>query len=412
MERKFIKSGIPGLDEILGGGVLEGSVIAVSGPTGIGKSTLAAQFLYNGAVESDEPGIYICLEESRRDFFFHNSGYEWDFQSLEKDHRFILLDYPIHEVDQIVTQSSAIAEIIANTGTKRVVIDSIMPIALYFKNEEERKRGFLKLIENLHKWNVTTLIVSEDMKMANSDVRPSSEFGIESFADGWINMFFKYDEKAMDRTRYLEVIKMKGVAHSHRAFPALLGNSGFALMHELAPQKPAKAKPPAPKPEKPPEETVVSIEPGELMLPQPLEEERPEREEAKPEPAPEPPMRPLSSKRKLVRDEEMEQLKKLLEEEAGPAPKKEAAPKKKPAPKEPKAGPGGPSRPPQAPPQQAPAPKAPPSRPAPAAKMAPPAKAAPQKPLARPSGRPAPAKMSPSIQARLEEVKKKIMKKK
>ncbi|HSB47349.1 MAG TPA: ATPase domain-containing protein, partial [Candidatus Bilamarchaeum sp.] len=131
MEQRFVKSGIPGLDSILGGGFLEGSVVTVSGPTGSGKSTLAAQFIHSGAMEG-EPGMYICLEENRRDFFFHNSGFNWDFMSLEKDRKFILLDYPIHEVDQIVSQAAAISEIISSTGTKRVVIDSIMPIALFF----------------------------------------------------------------------------------------------------------------------------------------------------------------------------------------------------------------------------------------------------------------------------------------
>jgi circadian clock protein KaiC len=352
MERKFIKTGIPGLDSILGGGLLEGSVVTVSGPTGSGKSTFASQFIYSGAMEYDEPGMYICLEENRRDFFFHNSGYEWDFPALEKDRKFILLDYPIHEVDQIVNQSAAIAEIINSTGTKRVVIDSIMPIALYFKGDDERKRGFLKFIENLHKWNVTTMIVSEDLKMSDSGARPSSEFGIESFTDGWINLFYKYDEKTMERSRYVEVIKMKGISHSSRAYPALLGNSGFAVVHEAANHL---AKPKAQ--EKKREETVISIEPGEITLPHPVPESKP----AKPPPPPEAPIKPLSAKKRLVKDEEMEQLRKLLDEEPG-KPQKSAPKASKPAP--------------------------------------------------RPAARPAPTKMTPSIQARLDEVKKKIMKKK
>ena len=74
MERRFIRSGIPGLDEVLGGGFLEGSIVAVSGPTGSGKSTFASQFLYNGASQYDEPGLYIAIEESRADFFFHMGG--------------------------------------------------------------------------------------------------------------------------------------------------------------------------------------------------------------------------------------------------------------------------------------------------------------------------------------------------
>jgi len=250
MERKFIKSGIPGLDEVLGGGILEGSIVTVSGPTGAGKSTFAAQFIHNGATGSDEPGLYISIEESRKDFFFHISGYKWDFGSLERDRKFILLDYPIHEVDQIVNQSGAIAEIISSTGVKRVVIDSIMPIALYFKNDEERRTGFLKFIENLRKWNTTTLIVSEDMK--NHPVsRPGSEYSIESFTDGWVNLFFRYDDRNMERMRYVEVVKMKGVNHSAKSYPVSLTDSGFSLVGAGGPAKPA---PKPPKAEPPPKQ--------------------------------------------------------------------------------------------------------------------------------------------------------------
>lgn len=246
MERKFIKSGIPGLDEVLGGGILEGSIVTVSGPTGAGKSTFAAQFLYNGAMESNEPGLLISIEESRKDFFFHMSGYEWDFASLERDRKFILLDYPIHEVDQIVTQPSAIQEIINSTGVKRVVIDSIMPVALFFQDTEARKSGFLKFIENLRKWGVTIMIVSEDTKIAGSGSRPGSEYGIESFTDGWINLFFRYDDRNMERMRYIEIVKMKGVAHSTKAYPVLLTKKGFSVVHEppkpLLEEKPMKEK--------------------------------------------------------------------------------------------------------------------------------------------------------------------------
>lgn len=230
MERRFVKSGIPGLDNILGGGLLEGSVISLSGPTGSGKSTFGAQFIYNGVVQSKEPGLYISIEESKRDFFFHMSGYKWDFPRLERERKFILLDYPIHEVDQIVEQSSAIQEIINSTGAKRVVIDSIMPIALYFKGEDERKTGFLKFIDNLRKWGTTTFIISEDTRMGHAGLSPSSQYGIESFTDGWINLFFRYDEETMGRRRYVEVIKMKGVEHSSKAYRATLDNDGFKVL--------------------------------------------------------------------------------------------------------------------------------------------------------------------------------------
>jgi len=253
MERRFIRSGIPGFDKVLGGGFLEGSIVAVSGPTGSGKSTFASQFVYNGASQFDEPGLYISIEESRSDFFFHMGGFDWNFTELEKDKKFILLDYPIHEVDQILNQYGAVQEIINSTGVRRVVIDSIMPIALFFQTEDERKKGLLRLIDNIRKWKVTTLLVSEDLKATEPGQIPNSLYGIETYSDGWINLSYRYDEKSKERARFVEVLKMKGVAHSSRAYPLRITRSGFEVLDEgaapVAPEKPAaKPKPAATSP--------------------------------------------------------------------------------------------------------------------------------------------------------------------
>jgi len=226
----MIKSGVPGLDKVLGGGFLEGSITALSGPTGSGRSTLAVQFLYNGTMQYNEPGLYISIEESKNDFFFHMSGYTWDLANAEKERKLIFLDYPIYEVDQILEQYGAIQEIINSTGVKRVVVDSIMPIALFFPSEDERKKGFLKLIDNIRKWNATTLIIAEDTNSSQIGNLPHTAYNVESFTDGWINMPYSYDPKKGDRTRFVEVIKMKGVMHSTKLYPAVISDNGFTIL--------------------------------------------------------------------------------------------------------------------------------------------------------------------------------------
>ncbi|MFA6530649.1 MAG: ATPase domain-containing protein, partial [Candidatus Micrarchaeia archaeon] len=143
LKREFIKSGIDGLDELLGGGFLRNSTFTLSGPTGSGKSTFGMQFLVEGAVKEKQPGLYICIEETKDSTYFHMSGYKWDLNSLEKSKQLVFLDYPIYEVDQFLAQNSAIAEIINTLGIERVVVDSIMPVALLFENEDDRKKGFL-----------------------------------------------------------------------------------------------------------------------------------------------------------------------------------------------------------------------------------------------------------------------------
>lgn len=244
MDRRLIKSGIQGLDEILGGGLLEGSIITISGPTGSGRSTMALQFLYNGAMVHDEPGLYISIEESKQDFFFHMSGYTWDLDEAEKERKLIFLDYPIYEVDQILAQYGAIQEIINSTGVKRVVIDSIMPIALFFPDGEERKKGFLKLIDNVRKWGVTTVIVAETTQAVTKGGLPKSAYGIESFTDGWINLHHLFDEGRNERVRSVEVIKMKGMRHSTRNYPAEIGVNGFTVIDDRKPAAKREEPPP------------------------------------------------------------------------------------------------------------------------------------------------------------------------
>jgi len=229
MGQDFIKSGIIGLDDVLGSGFLKGSICSLSGPTGSGKSTFAMQFLVNGALKAKEPGLYISIEESKQSMYFHMSGYTWDLEKMEKNRQFVFLDYPIFEVDQFLTQNSAIQEIISKIGIKRVVIDSIMPVAIYFKEENERKKGFLKLIENIRRWGTTTLIISEDTPATTQDVLPDTHYGIETFTDGWLHLYYLYSPKERERTRAIEVLKMKGVHHSSKIYPCEITDDGFVI---------------------------------------------------------------------------------------------------------------------------------------------------------------------------------------
>lgn len=229
MGREFVKSGIPGLDDVLGSGFLKGSICTLSGPTGSGKSTFAMQFLVNGALKAKEPGLYVSIEESKQSMNFHMSGYVWDLEKMEKNRQLMFLDYPLYEIEQFLTQNGAIQELIAKIGIKRVVIDSIMPVAIYFKEEGERKKGFLKLIDNIRKWGTTTLIISEDTPATTQDVLPDTHYGIETFTDGWLHLYYLYSPKERERTRAIEVLKMKGVHHSSKICPCEITNDGFVI---------------------------------------------------------------------------------------------------------------------------------------------------------------------------------------
>lgn len=228
-KRDLVKSGIEGLDTMIDGGFTRGSITVLSGPTGCGKSTLAMQFLVNGAEKFSEPGLYVALEETKSSTYSNMAGYKWDLPRLESEKHLLFLDYPIHEADQFLFSNSAIEELISSMDIERVVIDSVMPIALLFQNDDERKKGFLKLIENIRKWGTTTLIVSEDTPATTQDVLPCTKYGLESLADGWVHMYYLYDEEG-NRKRALEVVKMKGVQHATKIVPLEISEDGVSVL--------------------------------------------------------------------------------------------------------------------------------------------------------------------------------------
>jgi len=78
-----VKSGIPGLDELMGGGFLPHSVVLVTGKTGSSKTIVSAQFLYKGIIDHNENGIYITTEQRADDIADDMlTSFGWDFHKL------------------------------------------------------------------------------------------------------------------------------------------------------------------------------------------------------------------------------------------------------------------------------------------------------------------------------------------
>ena len=77
MER--VKTGISGLDEMLGGGFLSKTANLVEGAPGTGKTTLGMQFIYNGITRYKEPGLILTFEEFPKQYYYDAAAFGWDF---------------------------------------------------------------------------------------------------------------------------------------------------------------------------------------------------------------------------------------------------------------------------------------------------------------------------------------------
>jgi circadian clock protein KaiC len=85
-------SGIDGLDELIGGGFPRSGLIVLAGNPGTGKTIFSAQFLYRGAVEHGERGVYVSFAEDKNQFYRNMGALGLDLEKLEKEGLFSFLD--------------------------------------------------------------------------------------------------------------------------------------------------------------------------------------------------------------------------------------------------------------------------------------------------------------------------------
>lgn len=223
-----IPTGIPGLDETMEGGLERGSVNLVAGESGTGKSIFGLQFLRNGATKYNECGLYITFEEKKEKIFKHMSRFGWDLGALEEEKKLFVYEYSPKEVDRFIREGGAIESFIRTNKIDRVVIDSITSFAVLHDTEAERRAAVVRLLELLRRWNATALLTSEAAAIDEQGVR--ARFGIEYLADSLISLYtFR---KGDVRELALEIVKMRGTAHSKKLSPMKITNEGIVLYPE------------------------------------------------------------------------------------------------------------------------------------------------------------------------------------
>ncbi|MEM3399423.1 MAG: ATPase domain-containing protein [Candidatus Micrarchaeia archaeon] len=219
-----VKTGIPGLDEIISGGFKRGSIITITGDSGCGKTTFAMQFIWAGITRYNEPGLYVSFEEER-DYLFDNlKGYGWNLHELEKQKKLLFYEYPPQEVDRFVNQETLIKDAIDEHGVRRVAIDSVTSLALLYETEHRRREELVRLLGKLRRWNCTIVMTSESTTKAG---QPRARFGVETLTDGLIYLYNL--RKGNVRQRALEVIKLRGTNFEQRICPMRFTEKGIAI---------------------------------------------------------------------------------------------------------------------------------------------------------------------------------------
>lgn len=217
-----VKSGIFGLDELMGGGFIPGSVVLVAGKAGTGKTIFCVQFIYYGITQYNENGIYITTEELEKDIKGDvRESFGWDLEALEREGKLIIIHIAPSELGKIKT---VVEEAVKKNNVKRAVIDSVSLFEQFIGDPFAARMKLYEVLRSLKESGVTTLITSE----VPEDKKSLSRSGVVEFqVDGIIVLQFV--PFASRYKRSLVVRKMRRVDHSLKIHPFEITNRGIEV---------------------------------------------------------------------------------------------------------------------------------------------------------------------------------------
>ncbi|MEM2273203.1 MAG: ATPase domain-containing protein [Candidatus Bathyarchaeia archaeon] len=201
-----VPTGISGLDEVIGGGFPRGSMIVLAGNPGTGKTIFSALFLYNGIVNYGERGIYVSFAESRETFLSNTYNMGLDFEKLEKEGKFRIIDMLTVKGEAAPSILETLLEEASRIGAKRIIIDSFSAMAQAFRETHEARIVLHTILSRVTRLLGCTVILVVEVPYGENKIG----LGIEEFvADGIILLNkTKFNRRIL---RKLEVLKMRGV---------------------------------------------------------------------------------------------------------------------------------------------------------------------------------------------------------
>lgn len=223
-------SGIAGLDALLDGGFPRGRTILVKGECGTGKTVFGVQFIYNGVLKYNEPGILVLLEQNINYLKKDVAGFGFNLDELEESGKLVIIDaslsrfnasepttkntksFSLSSRDLIGTKE--VVDIIVDSAkeinAQRVVIDSLPALDNLVRSKENVRDVILYMNYRLQSKGYTSLLISDTLEHRSSD--------IEGYVvDGVINL--RYNPSGPDAGRTLVIQKMRGTHHSENIHP-------------------------------------------------------------------------------------------------------------------------------------------------------------------------------------------------
>jgi len=224
-------TGIQGLDEITRGGLPQGRPTLVYGGAGCGKTVLAMEFLVQGAIQYDEPGIMMTFGESTEDLLTNFSFFGVDLEKLIEEKELLIDAIEVSPADFIEAGSYDLEGLFVRLGhaidsinARRVVLDTIETLFAGFTDQALLRIEIQRLFRWLKARGMTAVITGE-----KSGEGLSTRHDLEEYISDCVIML---DHRVSDQlsTRRLRVVKYRGSAHGTNEYPFLITDGGLYVL--------------------------------------------------------------------------------------------------------------------------------------------------------------------------------------
>lgn len=227
---KLIKSptGIKGFDEITYGGLPQFRPTLVVGAIGCGKTFMAMEYMINGVILYNEPGVFMTFEEKTDELLANVSNFTFDINKLIKDNKIYLEHLEIghnvikeagtYKIDGLFVR---LEQAIAKVKAKRVVLDSLDTLFGSLDTHILRSE-FKRLFNWLKEKKVTAIVTAE---VGNVFL---TRMGLEELiADCVIELSSRVTNQIC--ARRLRILKYRGSLHALNEYPFVIDENGMTV---------------------------------------------------------------------------------------------------------------------------------------------------------------------------------------
>lgn len=210
MSEQRVPTGIESFDSMLNGGLIPGSANLVEGAPGTGKTTLAMQFIYNGIVRYNEPGLIITFEEFPQQYYHDAMQFGWDLKDLEKKGSLkVVFSDPQTAHEELTKPDGQFVKIVEDYGIKRVVIDSMTHFEPLSEDQAELRELERSFVNALKREKVTSILLRENDALLGQITHTTSK--IPFVVDTYI--LLRYVEIDSAIVKALCILKFRGSDH-------------------------------------------------------------------------------------------------------------------------------------------------------------------------------------------------------